>query len=90
VYYARVEQLSFAPPFQGDRFMKAFSGFLTALTVATCSIALFASVNGAIFTTTASGTAVNANIYDSKSDVFLNGGPQNDHGSLLEPSDALY
>lgn len=36
-----------------------------------------ASFNGAIWTSLADGTTVNANIYDSKSDVYLNGGPQN-------------
>jgi hypothetical protein len=34
-----------------------------------------AGVSGAIFTTTANGSAVNANQYDSKCDVYLNGGP---------------
>lgn len=32
-------------------------------------------LSGAIFTTDASGNPVNLNIYDSKEDVFLNGGP---------------
>src|ERR1051326_2957569 len=35
----------------------------------------FANVNGAIFTTKADGTTVNANIYDNCCDVYLNGGP---------------
>ena len=34
-----------------------------------------AGVSGAIFTTTANGSAVNANIYDSKCAVYLDGGP---------------
>jgi hypothetical protein len=34
-----------------------------------------AGVSGAIFTTTVNGSAVNANQYDSKCDVYLNGGP---------------
>jgi hypothetical protein len=38
------------------------------------SVAL-ANVPGAIFTTTADGSAVNANLFDSKCAVYLNGGP---------------
>jgi len=34
-----------------------------------------ASVSGAIFTTTSDGTVVNANLYDSKCGVYLDGGP---------------
>lgn len=37
--------------------------------------AMATPVTGAIFTTNASGTIVNGNIYDNKTDVFLNGGP---------------
>ena len=37
----------------------------------------FAAVSGAIWTSLGDGTAVNANIYDAKEDVYLNGGPQN-------------
>ena len=33
--------------------------------------------SGAIFTTIADGTEVNTNLYDAKTDVYLNGGPQN-------------
>ena len=36
-----------------------------------------AALNGAIFTTISDGTAVNANIYNFRTDVYLNGGPQN-------------
>jgi hypothetical protein len=39
--------------------------------------AVAASFNGAIWTSLSDGTTVNANIYDNKSDVYLNGGPQN-------------
>src|SRR5437899_8442611 len=47
------------------------------------------AVDGAIFTTTATGTTVNGNIYDAKADVYLTGGPQNHHdpGLVL---DGLY
>ncbi len=36
-----------------------------------------AQFSGGIFTSTSTGTTVNANIYDLRTDVFLNGGPQN-------------
>ena len=40
------------------------------------------SLSGAIFTTTVNGSAVNANIYAAKQDVYLNGGPNNNGGHL--------
>ncbi len=36
-----------------------------------------ASFSGAIWTSLSNGESVNANIYDAKADVYLNGGPQN-------------
>jgi hypothetical protein len=36
-----------------------------------------AQVKGAIFTTTSTRTTVNGNIYGAKTDMYLNGGPQN-------------
>ena len=36
-----------------------------------------APLDGAIWTSLADGATVNANLYDNKSDVYLNGGPQN-------------
>lgn len=39
--------------------------------------------SGAIFTSTADGTAVNQNIFASKDDVYLNGGPQNENAKGL-------
>ncbi|HKP68478.1 MAG TPA: hypothetical protein VJV05_04290 [Pyrinomonadaceae bacterium] len=38
---------------------------------------------GAIYTTKGDGTTVNQNVYDNKSDVFLNGGPQNQNSQGL-------
>ena len=35
------------------------------------------NISGAIFTTTSDGSTVNANHYDAKTDVYLNGGPTN-------------
>jgi hypothetical protein len=70
--------------------MKAFWTTLAGVALAALAIApLAASVNGAIFTTIHDGTTVNGNIYDAKEDVFLNGGPQHNHGAGLEP-DGLY
>jgi hypothetical protein len=48
-----------------------------ALVGPTIGVATAAPLNGAIWTSLADGTSVNANIYDSKGDVYLNGGPQN-------------
>jgi alkylated DNA nucleotide flippase Atl1 len=45
--------------------------------------AAVAAIDGAIFTTTANGTTVNGNIYALKSDVYLNGGPQNQNSNGL-------
>ena len=47
----------------------------TLCLVAVVSTAEAAGVSGAIFTTTVDGSAVNANIYDSKCAVYLDGGP---------------
>ncbi len=49
-----------------------------------------AAVSGAIFTTTSTGTTVNGNIYASKSDVYLNGGPQNTKDPGLVPDGTYY
>lgn len=40
-------------------------------------------LTGAIFTSDSSGTGVNLNIYDNCTDVYLNGGPQNDNSPGL-------
>jgi|SRR5579884_960377 len=48
---------------------------LAALAATLSCSSLMASVSGAIFTTVSDGSAVNANIYDSKCSVYLNGGP---------------
>jgi len=50
----------------------------------------FASVSGAIFTTDSTGTQVNGNIYSSKADVYLNGGPQNKQDPGLVPDGTYY
>ncbi|MBA2381949.1 MAG: hypothetical protein H0V73_07550, partial [Chloroflexi bacterium] len=48
-----------------------------ALVGPTAGIASAAPLNGAIWTSLEDGSSVNANIYDAKEDVYLNGGPQN-------------
>lgn len=42
---------------------------------------------GAIFTTNADGSAVNANVYTSKDDVYLNGGPRHEGAAGLPDGD---
>jgi hypothetical protein len=50
------------------------TGLLVPL-LATGAAAAGGSVTGAVFTTTVDGGKVNANIYDLKTEVYLNGGP---------------
>jgi hypothetical protein len=45
---------------------------------------------GAIFTTISDGTTVNGNIYDTKAQVYLNGGPQNQNAQGLDPGYYLF
>lgn len=51
-----------------------------------------ARLSGAIFTTTANGSRVNANIYAAKSDVYLDGGPGNNapQGAAALPDGDYY
>jgi hypothetical protein len=51
-------------------------GFAALVLSLTSTAAMGAPVTGAIFTTLLDGSAVNYNIYDSKQDVYLNGGPR--------------
>jgi len=61
---------------------RPFIGLCVALAVC-ATIALSAAFSGHIYTSTADGTVVNANIYDAKEEVYLNGGPQNQNGAGL-------
>ncbi len=67
-------------------------GAALLLAIATASIAAQAQVSGAIWTTTASGTVVDGNIYALKADVYLNGGPKNAKCSAagLQPDGDYY
>jgi len=65
------------------------------LVVAGCLVTGGASahaISGAIFTTEADGSPVNANIYDHKDDVYLNGGPNKGPctASRLDDDDDYY
>jgi hypothetical protein len=63
--------------------MKSTGSWLHALTLALAVVVARAlgsmaqaGLSGAIFTTDETGSFVNGNVYDSKDDVYLNGGPQ--------------
>jgi len=45
---------------------------------------------GAVYTTLGDGTTVNANVYDAKEDVYLNGGPQNPNANGLPDGTYYY
>ena len=49
-----------------------------------------ANINGAIYTTLPNGQTVNGNIYHLKTDVYLDGGPQNMHGQGLPDGDYYF
>jgi hypothetical protein len=55
----------------------AVGALLATALLAPAGTAQAASFNGAIWTSLANGETVNANQYDAKEDVYLNGGPQN-------------
>lgn len=49
-----------------------------------------AQVNGALQTTTSTGTTVNGNLYLSKDAVYISGGPQNKNDNGLAPAPGFY
>src|SRR6478736_6253940 len=49
-----------------------------------------AALSGAVFTTNSTGTQVDGNIYVSKDDVYLNGGPQAQNGAAGLPDGSYY
>ncbi|MDP3010966.1 MAG: SdrD B-like domain-containing protein [Methylococcales bacterium] len=61
-----------------------------ALIIGAADVALAAAPSGAIFTTDITGTQVNVNIYNAKTDVYLNGGPQNQNSAGLSPDGVYY
>lgn len=50
----------------------------------------WAAPSGAIFTTNSTGQTVDQNIYSLKTDVYLNGGPQNTKSAGLSPDGVYY
>jgi len=67
----------------------AVASLLTAALIAPSGAAA-APLNGAIWTSLADGSSVNANIYAAKDLVYLNGGPQNCGGSKGLPDGDYY
>jgi len=66
------------------RITRVFFAFALLLAVALSTSSAFAQkVSGAIYTTTQAGTVVNKNVYVARTDVYLNGGPQNTKSSGL-------
>lgn len=68
---------------------------LSALAVAFAMSAALAApgqgpMSGAIWTTDSTGTQVNQNLYASREDVYLNGGPQNANGGNALPPGEYY
>src|SRR5207247_514316 len=55
---------------------KAIICAMAAAIVAVAAPNALAAFSGAIYTSLGDGTVVNQNLYDQKSDVYLNGGPQ--------------
>ena len=58
------------------RTWNAFGVVVLALLITARSSGAAGPVTGAIFTTTQYGEFVNANLYDSQEEVYLNGGPR--------------
>lgn len=74
---------------------KKFSMMIAVLIIAIVAFGASTQVSaqggffGAIFTSKGDGTSVNKNLYDSKDDVYLNGGPQNTNANGL-PNGTYY
>lgn len=64
--------------------------WLSLLLLVASAFPALAQVNGAIYTSTNSGTTVNGNIYDAKTSVYLNGGPQNTSDPGIRPGGNYY
>lgn len=66
------------------RIRQIFFPLVPLLAVALSTDSAFAQkLSGAIYTTTKNGTVVNQNVYAARTDVYLNGGPQNTNSSGL-------
>lgn len=53
-------------------------------------VALAAPFGGAVYTTDSAGAHVNENIFNGASDVYINGGPNNDSSAGLPPNEVFY
>lgn len=62
------------------RTLKTLSVVAAAVTI---PVLLVAALTGAIYTSLSDGTIVNQNMYNFRTDVYLNGGPQNQNGAGL-------
>jgi hypothetical protein len=62
---------------------------MLALALLAPSAGVVSALSGAVYTSNIDGSIINANIYDSKSAVYLTGGPCNG-GSHLEPGDYYF
>ncbi len=63
---------------------------VAALAITAASVAIGApQFTGAIYTSLPDGLTVNANLYDAKPNVYMNGGPQNQHAAGL-PNGTYY
>ena len=73
-------------------FRKSFIIAASLFAVSAVSVQVFSAANnffGSIFTSDAFGVTVNQNLFDNKSDVYLNGGPQNQNANGL-PNGTYY
>lgn len=70
---------------QRQRFFRLGLGLTFLLT-----LPAIAAISGSVQTTFANGTTVNGNLYPSKADVYLTGGPQNMNSSGLSPDGIYY
>src|SRR5579871_5416150 len=77
-------------PRSSARLHLATALFMTTIVIALAGPAIAQNISGAIYTTFGNGTTVNGNIYPSKDQVYLNGGPQNMHGAGLSPDGDYY
>jgi hypothetical protein len=69
---------------------RAAQAFAVVLLAGLGGVAHAQNIQGAIYTTDATGTKVNGNNYASKLDVYLNGGPQNCTSQGLASGDYYY
>jgi hypothetical protein len=83
---------------KGSGYLKWRGAMLAACALVLLSAPAFAQMHGAVYTTDINGQ-VNANIYDKKTDVYLNGGPRKEgsaglpvglyHVQVTDPSGAV-